>query len=138
MLGSKLGTIRGTHPNLYLAIIIFATWGILSGLNFIVNGSAVEFGNWRYAIGGLFLVFGIAKLVGLRSYNSIKISRLGMLGCMILCILLSTFYIGNYVSGSLVSWQGALNFLALGVVQLTAISEPAVNPLNMKREKDDV
>lgn len=137
MLVRMVGTVRGTHPNLFLAILIFGVWGILTGLNFIVNGSAVDFGDWRYTIGVCYLIFGTAKLVGLKSYRDVRISRLGMLGCMVLSLLLSTFYFYNYVSGNLVSWQGALNFLALGVVQLTAISEPAVNPLNMKRERDD-
>lgn len=124
------------HPNLFYAILIFGIWGILTSYNFLSGGTALDVGDTRYVIGLLYLVFGSSKLIGLAT-SRIKISRFGMLGCMVLSMLLSTFYFAHYLSGELVGWQGALNFLALGVVQLTAISEPSANPLNMKREKDD-
>lgn len=129
--------LRNLHPNLFFAILIFGVWGIMTGYNFVTGGTALDLGNWRYLFGTLFLIFGSSKLIGLIGPDMVRISRMGMLGCMVLCMLLSTFYFANYLSGDLVGWQGALNFLALGVVQLTAISEPAANPLNMKREKDD-
>lgn len=130
-------TIRNLHPNLFFAILIFGIWGVLTGYNFASSGTALDLGDWRYLVGCLFIVFGSCKLIGLLSHNLLKVSRMGMLGCMVLSMLLSTFYMAQYLSGDLVGWQGSINFLALGVVQLTAISEPAANPLNMKREKDD-
>lgn len=125
------------HPNLFFAILIFGVWGILTGYNFVSSGTALDLGQLNYIVGTLYLIFGSSKLIGLLSHKMLKISRMGMLGCMVLSMLLSTFYMAHYLSGDLVSWQGSINFLALGVVQLTAISEPEVNPLNMKREKDD-
>lgn len=130
-------TIRNMHPNLFWAVLIFGTWGILTGYNFVSSGTALDLGDFKYVVGTLYLIFGSSKLIGLLSFNLLKVSRLGMLGCMVLSMLLSIFYLYHYLSGDLVGWQGALNFLALGVVQLTAISEPSANPLNMKREKDD-
>lgn len=131
------GSIRQTHPNLFFAVVIFGIWGIATGFNFLVNGSSVDLGSWHYVFAALYFIFGSSKLIGLTNPKLIIVSRLGMLGCMILCLLISTIYLANYVGGNLVGWQGSLNFLALGVVQLTAISEPAANPLNMKREKDE-
>lgn len=130
-------TIRNLHPNLFFAILIFGLWGIGTGLNFILDGVPVNLGGWKYVYGSLFLVFGLSKLIGLTDHRLTKISRFGMLGCMVLCLLICTLYLINFVNGTLVGWQGTINFLALGVVQLTTISEPAANPLNMKREKDD-
>lgn len=131
------GTIKNLHPNLFFAILIFGIWGVLTGYNFASSGTALDLGNWRYFVGILYLIFGSCKLIGLLKQDWLKVSRMGMLGCMVLSMLLSTFYFANYLSGELVGWQGSINFLALGVVQLTAISEPAVNPLNMKRENTD-
>lgn len=136
MQGPNKIKLRNSHPNLYYAILIFGIWGVLTGFNFATSGTALDLGSMRYVVGGLYLIFGSSKLIGLVVQN-LRISRTGMLGCMVLSMLLSTFYFASFLSGELVGWQGAINFLALGVVQLTAISEPSVNPLNMKREKDD-
>lgn len=129
-------TIRNLHPNLFFAVLIFGFWGIFTGLNFLLNGSPIELGFWQYVFGTLYLLFGSSKLIGLTRHSRIRVSRFGMLGCMVLCLLICTIYLVHYVSGQLTGWQGTLNFFTLGVVQLTAISEPAVNPLNMRREKD--
>lgn len=129
--------VRSMHPNLFYAIVIFGLWGIFTAFNFLLDGTPVQLGNWKYLFGVLYLIFGSMKLIGLSSMRTLKISRLGMIGCMVLSLLICTIYLVNYVNGSLKGWQGTLNFFTIGVVQLTAISEPAVNPLNMRRGKND-
>lgn len=129
--------VRSMHPNLFAAIFIFGLWGIFTGINFLANEPVIQIGWFHYLFGVMYLIFGSMKLIGLSNLKMLKISRIGMVGCMVLSLLICTIYLVNYVNGTLQGWQGTLNFFTIGLVQLTAISEPAVNPLNMRRGKND-
>lgn len=129
-------SLRNTHPNLYFALIVFSLWGFGSAFNFLTNNLPIKLGDGHYIVGTLYLVFASLKISGVLNSKYIMASRMGMLGCMVLSSLVAVFYIAFYVQGNLTTLQGAFNFLALGVVQLSAMSEPSINPLTMKREKD--
>lgn len=129
-------SIRRTHPNLYFALIVFSLWGFGTAGNFLFNNLPIELKNGHYIVGVLYLIFASMKLSGVINSKYIMASRMGMLGCMVLSSLIAVAYFTFYVMGHISTLQGAFNFLALGVVQLSAMSEPAINPLTMKREKD--
>jgi hypothetical protein len=131
-------TLRETHPNLFFAIFVFGIWGMLTSINFLTNNVQLPLGNIHYVIGTLYLVFSFSKFAGLINPRFIMISRMGMLGCMVLSSLIAVVFFAYYAIGHITTLQSALNFLALGVVQLAAMSEPSANPLTMKREKTDV
>ena len=129
-------SLRNTHPNLYFAFIVFSLWGFGTAANFLTNNLPIELKDGHYIIGTLYLVFASMKLSGIINSKYIMVSRMGMLGCMVLSSLIAVLYFAFYMTGHTSTLQGAFNFLALGVVQLSAMSEPAINPLTMKREKD--
>lgn len=129
-------SLKQTHPNLFFAIIVFGIWGVLTSFNFLTNNLPIEIGDAHYVIGTLYLIFGTSKFAGLVNTKFIMISRMGMLGCMVLSSSIAVLYLAYFASGHISTLQGGLNFLALGVVQLAAMSEPSINPLTMKREKD--
>jgi hypothetical protein len=129
-------SLRKTHPNLFFAILVFGLWGYGTAFNFLTNNLPIKLGSIHFIIGTSYLVFATSKLAGLINSKYIMISRMGMLGCMVLSSSIAVLYFAYYAAGHLSTLQGAFNFLALGVVQLAAMSEPSANPLTMKREKD--
>lgn len=142
----NFNNLKSTHPNLFFAVIVFGLWGIFTGLNFLLTPSQLPMGNLQYVIGTAYIFFGTSKLAGLLRQSYISISRYGMIGCMVLSGLLATTFLAwglmdgsqeLYNSLTFLIVQSILNFLALGVVQMAAISEPAANPLTMKRESDE-
>jgi uncharacterized membrane protein YwaF len=129
-------SIRRTHPNLFFAIIVFGLWGYGTAYSFLTNNLPLKLGAIHLIIGTLYFVFATCKIAGIINHRFIMISRMGMLGCMVLSAMIAVLYFAYYANGHITSLQGAFNFLALGVVQLAAMSEPSANPLTMKREKD--
>lgn len=121
--------MRNTHPNLWLGVMFFGLWGLLTGLNVLFLSPGFPDGDYSTLIGLAYVTFGAMKLISGNTDN-IDVAKAGMIGCMALSVGVSIFAL---FSGST---QAALNFFFLGVLQMSAIQEPKVNPLTMKTKKD--
>src|SRR5690606_15724312 len=105
-----------THQNLWLAIIVFGVWGYGTAFNFLFNNLPIP-SNLHLIPGLLYLIFATAKFAGIVNSKYIAISRLGMLGCMVLSVFIGVMYFAFHITDHLNTLQGAFNFIALGIVQ---------------------
>lgn len=129
-------TMKQTHPNLYLGVMLFGFWGVAQGLNLLLFSASFIHAPLKYIIGTGYLIFGTAKLIG-ANMEKPYLARYGMTACMALSMTVAALALNLFLRGQIKTLHAPLNFFFFGIVQLSAISEPSINPLNMKRPKDE-
>lgn len=127
-------TLRKTHRNLWTAVMIFGAWGVVNGLVIIFDKSIVLTSDAAHIIGTAYLIFGSMKLFG-GLFNKVELARAGMIACMCLSTIFSGIAAVKFLNGDMRSPLIAIDTFVLGLVQLTAIAEPAYQPLTMKKEQ---
>lgn len=123
--------MRKTHPNLYLGIMGFGAWGVLTGISSYFTDPIVPFGMPAWFFATLYLIFGIGKLIGANT-KYLVLARLAMLGCIVYSLFNGLAFAVMYFNGELQSFNIAINYLFIGVIQLAPLQEPAINPLTLK------
>lgn len=125
---------RKDNPNLYYAVMAFGMWTFINGMSIILSKPEIPSGAFKLPVGILFLLIGVQDIVGINSRYS-YMWRSGLVACMILCTAISIVYLVAFIKGTILSFEGANNYLFLGIIQLSGISAITTNQLMAKNGK---
>lgn len=121
--------LRDTHPNLYRSMMTTGLIEFALGLNFLLTTPTFQqFGIHKNIIGTGFLLLGLAYVVFLNIYRSIRIARLlTVIGATFMVFwgvgTTETFFAGRS------SLQLCILYFGLAALQVPLLLEPFLNPV---------
>lgn len=133
---TKHVSIRKTHPNLYLSLMIVAIMSIGLSLNFYFYTPTFNpYGINKEVVGAIFLILGFSQLIFLNLYHNLKLVRL------VLAISIS-FMLFWGVSNTQQAFAGKASFqlpvlyIGLALIQLPLLVEPSTNPMTSSKKNN--
>lgn len=127
--GIPTGHLRSTHPNLYRSVMTIGVIDIALGLNFLLTTPTFEqFGIPKNFIGACFLTLGLAKIVCLNVFHSLRIVRLLMVFGIFFKLFWAVGTTETFFQGRS-SLQLCVLYIGLAALQVPLLLEPFLNPV---------
>lgn len=123
---------RKTHPNLYYGITAFGLISVALGLNMLLNTTTFYPYGVNDAFAGTILVaVGVFKIAVL-NLQLLTLVRWSMAASVGFMMFYGLGYAIGFIGNDIPSLQPFIFYTGLAVLQIPALIEPSVNPLNLK------
>lgn len=122
-------SLRKTHPNLFIALIIFSLTSIALSLNFFFSKPTFNpYGIDKEIVALVFFVMGSSKLIALTVYHNLKIVRLTVAVAIGVLLFWGISNTQQAFQGKS-SFQLPILYIALALLQVPMLVEPRTNPM---------
>lgn len=126
--------VRKTHPNLWRSVMLYASVNMLLGLNFLVlQPTFLIYDQSNYLWGVIFLAAGLAKVVFLNFYRSLRNVRLTMAFEVSFMFFIALGATQPFLEGE-GSLQLPILYVGMALLELPMLIEPFVNPWTARRD----
>ena len=126
--------IRLTHPGLYHSMVTFGLMDVALAVNFWITTPAFNpFSINKNLVGVVFFVLGVAQLVFLRVFRSLRMVRIGLAVSIFVMVSWGLTNVQQFINGH-TSLQLPILYLTLGALQYVLLIESPVNPMTKKRK----